>query len=98
MSKILELKYDVGDVGYTMLGDTPYKVEVTNFSLSYDKNLPIDKRIEYEVRRLPLVESTDTFVVSLYCQSFVNTYRGLDEIFDTKEELIKSLTNKIEEL
>lgn len=98
MSKILELKYDIGDVGYTMLGDTPHKVEVVNFSLSYDRKLPIDKRVEYKVCRIPLTESIDTFVVSLYSQSFINTTRGLDEIFDTKEELIESLIKKIEDL
>lgn len=95
MSKILELKYDVGDVGYAMLGEYPYKVEVVNFHLSYDKKLPIEDRIQYEVQRHPVAQPK---MFSLTYQSFVNTYKGLDEIFDTKEELIKSLTNKIEKL
>lgn len=95
MSKTITFKYDVGDKVYTMIGDTPSEAEVVNFKLSYNKKLPIEDRIQYEVSRVP-AEKQDMF--SLTQQSFINVYKGLDEVFDTKEELIESLTKKIKEL
>ena len=95
MSKIIELKYDVGDTGYTMLGTNPCKIEVVNFTMSYDKKLPIEKRIQYEVQKYPVFPKPH---FNLVYSGIINNYKGLDEIFDTKEELIESLTKKIEEL
>lgn len=93
MSKIIVLKYDVGDVAYTMLGDKPFKVEIVNFSLSYDKKLPIEERIQYEVGRYP-APKIHPYVIKLHI-SYTYNYKKLDEIFDTKEELLESLIKKI---
>lgn len=95
MSKILELKYDIGDVAYTMLGDKPFKVEVVNFNLNFDRKLPIGERVEYVVERHPLVENIR---ISLTYFNTSTTYKKLNELFDTKEELIESLIKKIKDL
>lgn len=103
MSKTIELKYDIGDVGYAMLGDRPSKVEVVNFYMDWNKKTPIEDRIQYEVRRCldesEKVKGDAHPSVSVHFHNLcVNSFKNLGEIFDTKEQLIESLTKKIEQL
>ena len=100
MSKTLELKYDVGDTAYAMLENTPSKVRVINFNLDWNKKLPIEDRLRYEVVRHRSDSEGLALTVNSYVfgNQYLNTYKTLDDIFDTKEALIESLTSKIQEL
>lgn len=95
----IDIKYSIGDTAYTMSGNQIKKVEVINFSLaSYqDKDKPVEGRIKYEVQDVKTLRNSTVHLLTLSIGNVIDKYKGLDELFDTADEVFNSLRNKFKE-